>query len=141
MKHISLISHEQRPNNFWKQFDHCSNSVTLAAVPVGSSLAASKEQKWALLAHSSPLATRAPPPSPYIRRRFVAAAAATIISHCRWCSEGREAVAASQSLVAWLVAGYALLCMKLCYSTAATKLRRKRIRQRRHDATSPFFQP
>ena len=41
-----------------------SHSTTLAAVPVGSSLAASKEQKWALLAHSSPLAARAPPPPP-----------------------------------------------------------------------------
>lgn len=43
---------------------HFSHSTTLAAVPVGSSLAASKEQKWALLAHSSPLAARAPPPPP-----------------------------------------------------------------------------
>ena len=43
---------------------HFSHSTTLAAVPVGSSLAASNEQKWALLAHSSPLAARAPPPPP-----------------------------------------------------------------------------
>ena len=46
------------------QLGHCSHCTTLAAVPVGSSLAASKEQKWALLAHSSPLAARAPPPPP-----------------------------------------------------------------------------
>ena len=54
-------------------FNHHFHSATLAAVPVGSSLAASKEQKWALLAHSSPLAARAAAAvaiqSPPVRRR------------------------------------------------------------------------
>ena len=52
-------------------FNHHFHSATLAAVPVGSSLAASKEQKWALLAHSSPLAARAAVAiqSPPVRRR------------------------------------------------------------------------